>query len=261
MLNVSAVVLIFILTGLGSAQVKPAAGAAPANKEQELANMAQATINWEKSSTAGMKAEMVPFRKTVENGQNVVEYKIKVTGASKFKKYALVAWPITFPNPVTVMDGLVIDAKGAVGCPEHSNDSCSRNFDGVEILIKYAPARGEIYRNALISKDHNSKVFFSVVPDPIIHKEGACSLEVIRLQPAFELVLVRARGFQPSEPVAFHTQSFAEVHDVQARADEKGQFWAPFTPYVEGRTSGEATVSAKGGKCSTAVTFNWGAGK
>lgn len=261
MLNVPAVVLVFIMSSLGAAQVKPAAKAAPAGKEQELARIAEATINWEKSSTAGMKAEMVLFKKGVENGQNVVAYKIKVTGASQFKKYALVAWPITFPNPVTVMDGLVINANGAVGCPEHSNDSCSRNFDGMEIMIKYAPASGEIFRNALISKDQKSKVFFSVVPDPIIHKDGACGLEVIRLEPAFELVLVRAHGFQPSEPVAFHTQSFAEAHDAQARADDHGQFWAPFTPYVEGKSSGAATVTAKGGKCSTSITFNWGSGK
>jgi hypothetical protein len=239
-------------------QKAPAAQPKPATSEQALSYFAQATIHWESSNTAGMRAEMILLKKGVEKGQNVAEYKIKVTGASRLKKYSLISWPITFLNPVTVMDGLMVNANGAVGCPAHSNDTCSRNFDGVEIKIKYAPAKGEIYRNALVSKDQKSRVFFSIVPDPITAKDGACSLEVIRLQPAFELVLVSGRGFQPSEPVAFHTNSAGETHSVQTQANEKGQFWAPFTPYTEGKTSGTAAVTAKGSKCSPSISFNWG---
>ncbi|HWZ42349.1 MAG TPA: hypothetical protein VNW97_02690 [Candidatus Saccharimonadales bacterium] len=241
-----------------AAQKPPAAQPKPVTGEQAMAYFAQATINWESSSTAGMRAEMVLLKKGIEKGQNVVEYKIKVTGASRLQKYSLITWPITLLNPATALEGLIVNASGAVGCPAHSNDSCSRAFDGQEIKIKYAPARGEIYRNALVSKDQKSRVFFSIVPDPILAKDAACTLEIIRLQPAFELVLVSGRGFQPSEPIAFKSNSAGETHGVQAQADLKGRFWAPFTPYVEGKTTGTAEVSARGSKCAPSISFNWG---
>jgi len=236
----------------------PAAQPKPVTGEQAMAYFAQATINWESSNTAGMRAEMILLKKGVVKGQNIAEYKIKVTGASRLQKYSLITWPITLLNPVTALDGLIVNGSGAVGCPAHSNDTCSRTFDGQEIKIQYAPAKGEIYRNALVSKDQKSRVFFSIVPDPIITKDATCSLEIIRLQPAFELVLVSGRGFQPSEPIAFNTNSAGETHVVQAMADPKGRFWAPFTPYVEGKTTGTAQVSARGGKCAPSISFNWG---
>lgn len=239
----------------------PAKQAEPSNGEKAYAYLATATMNWEKASTNGMHAEMIEFKKVVEKGQSLIDYRIKVTGAPRFQKYSLLSWPITYSGPVTVMEGLMIDANGAVGCPAHSNDSCSRNFDGVEIVIKYAPAKGEIYRNALVSKDQKSRIFFSIVPDPLTMTDRGCTLEVIRLQPAFELVLVNGRGFQPSEQVAFHSKSLSEIHNVQAQADQRGQFWAPFTPFTEGKNSGAATVSATGGRCAPAVTFNWGTGQ
>ncbi len=228
-------------------------------REQALNYFAQATIGWENANTPGMRAEMISLSRGTENGKPVAGYKIKVTGAPPLKKYSLEIWPITYANPGTVMEGLMIDAQGRVGCPAHSPDSCSRSFDGSEISLKYSPTKGEIYRNALISTDKKTRVFFSVVPEPIIGREGVCSLEVLRLQPAFELALIHGRGFQPGEAVAFHSQSFQEVHDVQAKADQHGQFWVPFTPYIEGKTNGTTSVTGKSATCAPTVSFNWGA--
>jgi len=230
-------------------------------REQALNYFAQATIGWEKATTPGMHAEMVLLNKGVKDGKPVEIYKIKVTGAPPLKKYSLDIWPITYANPGTVMEGLMIDAQGRVGCPAHSADSCSKNFDGSELSLSYSPTKGEIYRNALISTDKKSRVFFSVVPDPILGREGACSLEVLQIQPNFELALIRGRGFKPGESVAFHSQSFQEVHDVEAKADQQGQFWVPFTPYVEGKTSGTTSVTGKSAACAPTVSFNWGTAK
>jgi len=244
-----------------SAPQKQPAAPQSLSREQALNYFAQATIGWEKASTPGMRAEMVPLNRNVENGKTVVTYKIKVTGGQPLKKYSLEVWPITYANPGTVMEGFMIDAQGRVGCPAHSSDSCSRTFDGKEFSMQYAPAKGEIFRNALISTDKKSRVFFSVVPEPIAGRDGVCSLEVLRLQPAFELALIHGRGFKPGEAVAFHSQSFQEVHDVEAKADQQGQFWVPFTPYVEGKTSGTTSVTGKSAACAPSASFNWGAGQ
>ncbi len=225
------------------------------------AQNAQATINWDKASSPGMKAEMVLVKKGQMKGHLAVTYRVKVTGAPENQRYVLMSWPIMFPKPLAVMDGLAIDSNGVVFCPAHSTGGCAKNFDGLPINMEYAPVKGEVLRSALISADQKSKIFFSIVPDPIVTKDGTCSLELMRLSPGFELVLIRARGFSAGENVAFHTQSYDEVHDVSVKASPQGEFWAPLTPFVAGRKSGVSNVTAKASKCAPALSFNWGEGQ
>jgi hypothetical protein len=225
------------------------------------AQNAQATINWEQRTSPGMKAEMLLTKKGELKGHLTVTYRVKVTGAPENQRYVLMSWPIMFPNPVAVMGGLVINPNGFVVCPAHSADSCAKNFDGAEIKMEYAPVKGEILRSALISADGRSRIFFSTVPDPIIKKDGACSLELVRLSPGYELVLIRAKGFPANDNVAFHTQSYDEVHDVSVKTSPQGEFWAPLTPFVTGKQNGTTDVVAKNAKCAPALSFIWGAGQ
>jgi hypothetical protein len=222
---------------------------------------AQATINWEQATSPGMKAELLLLTKGELNGHLTVTYRLKVTGAPENQRYALVSWPIMFPDPVTVMDGLVVNPNGFVVCPAHSTGTCAKNFDGAEVKMEFAPVKGEILRGALVSADRRSRIFFSIVPDPIIKKDGSCSLELVRLSPGYELVLVRAKGFPANENVAFHTQSYEEVHDASVKSNPQGEFWAPLTPFVAGKQSGTASVVAKDPKCAPTLSFNWGAGQ
>jgi hypothetical protein len=247
----SKLIIVMILSSLAAGQTQQAA-------EEQATRTAQATINWEQSSSPGMKAELVLVRKSETKGNLTVTYKVKVTGAPRDRRYAFVSWPITFPNPVTVMEGLEIDQTGTVVCPPRSPDSCAKNFNGAEIKLKYAPVKGEILRSALISKDQKWRIFFSTVPDPIIKKDAACSLELVRLSPGYALVLIRARGFLPGENVTLHTKSYDEVHDAGVRANAQGEFWAPLTPFVKDKNSGTTDVTTKGGKCAPALSFNWG---
>jgi hypothetical protein len=251
------IIVAILLSGLSAGQSQDK----QLTEEQAMAlaaRTAEATINWENSSSPGMKAELLLIKKGEVKGSLVVTYKIKVTGAPRDQRYVLTSWPIIAGSPITLMDGLVIDQTGAVMCPAHSTDSCARGFDGTEVKLGFAPVKGEILRNALISKDQKSRIFFSTVPDPIIKKDAACSLELVRLGPQYELVLIRAKGFLSGESVAFHTKSYDEAHDVNAKANAQGEFWAPLTPFVKDKTKGTTEVVAKGSRCSPALSFNWG---
>jgi hypothetical protein len=124
--------------------------------------------------------------------------------------------------------------------------------------LTYVPAPGEIYRHALISDDHQTRIFFSIVPDPLIASDKACSLEVVRLSPQFELVMVRGKGFQPGEELRFHTQSYQEIHDTAVNADSRGEFRAQLTPMVKGRVAGATSVAATGINCAPIISFDWG---
>ena len=242
---------------------KPPAAATPAqpqppSDEELMAKTAQATIDWDSSTTKGAKVDVLLIKKDQAEGKPVMQYHLKVSGAPKNKLYTLVAWPITMAQPATMMDCLAIAADGPVGCPPNSNRSCAQRMKGAELKLTYTPGIGEIYRHALISEDHATRIFFSVVPAPMIEQEKACSLEIVRLSPRFELALIRGKGFTPGETISFHTQSYQEVHDTQPKVNQQGQFWATLSPFVKGRTMGTTQVVVKSKTCAPSLSFEWG---
>jgi len=238
-------------------------GAAPAqpqppSDEELMQKTAQATIDWDNSTTKGAKVEVQLIKKDQAEGKPVMQYRLKVSGAPRNKLYSLMAWPITIPQPAPMMDGLAIAADGTVGCPPDSNRSCAQHMKGAELKLTYTPGIGEIYRHALISEDHTSRVFFSIVPAPMVEQDKACSLEIVRLSPRFELALIRGKGFMSGEQITFHTQSYQEVHDQQPKANPQGEFWATLSPFVKGRTMGTTQVVVRGKSCAPTLAFEWG---
>jgi hypothetical protein len=244
-------------------QPTPQAQAQPQDEEALIegaaTKTAEATIAWDTRSSPGVKAEVLLIKKEQSSsGQPLVQYHLKITGAPHNKLYSLVAWPITTAMPGTIMEGLAIAADGTVGCPPDSTSSCAQRFKGAELRLTYTPGIGEIFRHALVSEDHQSRIFFSIVPAPMIEKDKACSLEVIRLSPRFELAVIRGKGFTPGEALAFHTQSYQEGHDSQPKVDANGEFWAVLTPFVKSRTMGTTQVTARGQSCAPSLSFEWG---
>jgi hypothetical protein len=219
---------------------------------------ARATMNWDQSSTAGVKVETQLIKRSEVKGRTVMDYRIRVSGAPHDRQYTLMAWPITVSQPLVLMEGLVIAADGTVGCPADSIKSCSQHFKGKELHLTYIPSNGEIYRHALISEDHQARAFFSIIPEPLAVTDKGCGLEVIRLSPQFELVIVRGKGFQPGEHLKFHTQSYQEMHDLPVTVDSHGQFQAHVTPTVKGRVAGTIAVTATAKSCSPTISFDWG---
>jgi hypothetical protein len=230
----------------------------PPTDEELMKKTAQATIDWDNSTTKGTKVDVQLIKKDQVEGKPVMQYHLKVSGAPKNKLYSLMAWPITIPQPATMMDGLAIAADGTVGCPPNSTRSCAQRMKGGELKLTYTPGIGEIYRHALISEDHNSRIFFSIVPAPMVEQDKACSLEIVRLSPRFELALIRGKGFTPGEQITFHTQSYQEVHDSQPKVNPQGEFWATLSPWVKGRTMGTTQVAAKSKSCAPGLSFEWG---
>ena len=218
----------------------------------------QATINWDKASTQGVKARLELIKQGTVQGKPFVDYRLKVDGAPHDKRYKLFVWPVTITSPIQMMDGLAVGNDGTVMCPADSTRSCAQRFKGTEVHLTYRPEIGEIYRQALISEDDQSRIFFSIVPAPITHSDKACSLEAVRLNPSFELALIRGRGFKPGEAISVHTQSYQDIHNEPAKADAQGEFFLTITPPVKGRTTGVIEVAAKSASCAPLISFNWG---
>ncbi len=256
----------FLAAGQTSAPQKKASPApAPVQPKPQVSNdaalmqkAAEATIDWDKSTTPGAKVDVLLIKKDQVDDKAVMQYHLKVSGAPKNKLYTLIAWPITIAQPATMMEGLAIAADGTVGCPPDSTRSCAERMKGAELKLTYTPGIGEIYRHALISEDHASRIFFSIVPAPMVETDKTCSLEVIRLSPRFELAVIRGKGFVPGDQLSFRASSYQDVHDSQTKVNAQGEFWAVLSPYVQGRTMGTTQVTVKGKSCAPALSFEWG---
>ena len=110
----------------------------------------------------------------------------------------------------------------------------------------------------LVSDDQKTTVMFGVVPDPLLSTDRGCTVEAIRLLPKWELVLVRAKGFQPGAPVHFWMKSGDETQQREAEADSNGEYFAATLPFVKGEASGRSDVRVTSADCSPSVAFEWG---
>jgi hypothetical protein len=209
-------------------------------------------------STPGTSAELREISRNNENAKLVVRYQMIVHGAPTDKLYQYLNWPINAREPVLTMNGLSISKNGVVVCAGRTPEQCSGDKPDDPVDFVMAPAKGELYRLALVSPDEDVKVTAFVVPDPIVGKNKGCSVEVVRLMAKFELVMLKGSGFGPNEEVSFWSESYGETHEGKPKADSDGKFDVALLPFVKGKTGGEMKMLVKGTACSPSVSFRYG---
>jgi len=258
-------IVLAVLGFCGLAKPQPSSAQEPQGNVTDpmkvAAGMANLTRDWlsGKLSTAGTSVDIHEVSRSNDGGDLRVRYNFFVKGAPKDQTYTLMSWPINAAKPLEQMRGLTISATGLVVCAGRTPEQCgdSQKLDD-PVDFTFVPGRGEIFRMALVSADGDAKVFFAIVPDPIIKTNGGCSLEVVRLMPRFELVLIRAKGYQPKEDLLFASKSYDESHEGQVKADTDGTYVSAILPFVKGKPSGRTTVKLKGGGCAPEISFEWG---
>jgi hypothetical protein len=227
---------------------------------QLAANIANTSRDWlnGRLSTPGTSGELHEAARSNQSGQLVVRYNIVVKGAPKDQIYTLLSWPINAPKPLEQMKGVSIGADGLVICAGKTAEQCVGEKENDLVDFVLSPAQGEVFRMALVSADGKTKIFFATVPDPIIKKSKTCSLEVIRLLPRFELVLIRAKGYVPNEDLLFASKSYDESQDRRVKADGDGGYFSALMPFVRDKQNGKTSLSLMGGGCSLELSFEWG---
>jgi hypothetical protein len=259
---VSSIILLAIAGLLSPEQVwAQQSSGGSSDKEQNLARLAKVTNDWlnGKLSTPGITVVVREVARSNGGGHLMVQYHAFVTGAPKDQTYGLVTWPINSADPVEQMKGLSVGADGIVICAGRTPEQCgdpNKKDDPVEFT--FAPVRGEIFRVALVSTDNKTKIFFAVVPDPLVNTSGTCSLEAIRVLPNFEMALIRAKGFQPNEDLAYASKSEDEKIDRKVKADGNGGYSVVDLPGVINHQNGTATVKITGTGCAPEISFKWG---
>ena len=215
-------------------------------------------------STPGMSAQLKEISRANVKGNLEVQYHIFVTSAPKDQTFTLVDWPPNAPDPSASIAGLSVLEDGLVVCAGRATDQCS-NPDKPEkkdapVKLVFYPLDGEIYRLALVSQDQNSKIFFAVIPAPILATDNGCTLEVVSLRLKNELVLIRGKGFQPNESVVFQSKSDeqAQTREGPDKADANGEYQLPMAPFVKAKDRGATEIKHQGAKCAPSLTYKWG---
>ncbi len=206
------------------------------------------THDWlaNKLSTAGTSAEMREIKRERRGSDLLVAYHVFVKGAPKDQLYELQQWPTNAEKPFVTGQGLSIASDGLV---------MSQNHD---VNFAFHPAKGEPYRLVLLSADGSTKIYFGVIPDPIIGEDRGCTLEAVGLLPKFPLVMIRAKGYKPSEELQFASKSYDEAHDIQVKSDADGEFVTAVLPKVKNKPTGKTDVTLKGAGCAPTLSFEWG---
>jgi hypothetical protein len=236
-------------------------GGISADTQQKIAQMVKVTSDWMsgKLSTPGISVETREVTRSNDGGRLMVQYHAFVSGAPKDQTYGLVSWPINSADPVELLKGLSLGVDGIVICAGRTAGQCgdpNKKDDPVELT--FYPVRGEVCRIALVSSDNKTKIFFAVVPDPIINTAGNCSVEAIRMLPNFEMALVRAKGFQPNEDLTYASNSEGEVIDKKIKADSEGGYVTVLLPAVINHQNGTVTAKITGAGCAPEISFKWG---
>jgi hypothetical protein len=215
-------------------------------------------------STPGMTAQLREISRANVKGKLEVQYHIFVIGAPKDQTYTLVDWPPNAPDPAPSIAGLSVLDDGLVVCAGRATDQCSHpdkpEKKDAPVKLVFYPLDGEIYRLALVSQDQKAKIFFYAIPAPIQATDNGCTLEVISLRLKNQLVLIRAKGFQPNESLVFQSKSDeqAQTRESPDRADANGEYQLPLVPFVKGKDRGMTEVKLQGTKCGPVLKFAWG---
>jgi hypothetical protein len=229
----------------------------PAVYSQRLVRISS---NWleNKASSPGTSAEMREIQREKRDDGLWVAYHVFVKGVPKDQLYDVMQWPINSRDPLPMMHGVSIDPDGLVICAGRTRDQCRGEKPDDEVSFTFHPAKAEPYRLALVSADGQTKVYFGVVPDPIRAVNRECSLEIVRLLPQYEVVMLRGRGFTPNTDLAFSGSSYGEAHAGSIKSDSQGKILTGLLPFVVGKQSGVTELVVKDESCAPKLSFEWG---
>lgn len=212
---------------------------------------------WGKNTPGVELAAHEGTRERTSSG-TVLMYNLLGKGFPADKTYDLWFW-LVGKKPQKGISGVSFDKRGVLVCSGKPG-SCKGKGADDPINIKTSAVLGEPKRFAVISSDGKIAGFAEAVPFPIEAKNNGCKLTVIRTSPLAEVVSVRASGFTPYEAlnVKLNLGSEQSAHTPSAASD--GTWQAVIGTKPPGQTSGTATISVSGKRCSVDVSFKWGEG-
>jgi hypothetical protein len=229
--------------------------------DAQAAQVAQSLVKRHEAWSAKISTPGTSIRASeTSRKDNVVSYRLYVSGLPTDQVYTVVEWPVTQAGPVTLMEGVSLGKDGLVSCtgqlPGECNDPDTSSEEHGTVDFAFHPAEGEPFRIAVANGD--SRATIVIVPKPVSAKNKGCTLDVVRLLPRFELAYITGSGYAPNAEITFDSESFAERHTVKTTSDSEGAIRFALLPFVAGHPGGTTKIAAKGTACAPSLKFQWG---
>jgi hypothetical protein len=236
--------------------------AAPTESAQGIdgaRKLMQQQLAWDLSSTHGAKLIAKERSRTKGEQGTVLHYDLVTEGLPHDQHYTLMYWPLNGPLE-PVKGGVSLTEDGKLVCTAKTPADCtpSRPDANPVIDMTLTAAKGEAKRFGVISDDKKWKALATVVAFPEIGIDGGCSLEMLRITPDAQAVLIRGKGFPPNAVLQMTSDSAGEVATGSWQVNDKGELMSLVMPAVRGKTEGKTTVRVKDPACAPQLSFEWG---
>jgi hypothetical protein len=213
---------------------------------------------------SGSSLELVEIkREKPSGGPTVIHYNFKVKGLPQDATYVMEYWKVGSSHPFKkIASGVKINKEGLVVCSP--NMACGDRSQPEFPLEVAAPeaAKGDPHRFVLTSQK-NPKIWVTGIatPFPIRSASDGCQLEIVRLSPNGEILLLSGTGFPANQNITLQGNSAGENHIQTVHTDTQGHFQSSELPSVVGKSFGILEVKvAQGSDCHPSIVAEWGEG-
>lgn len=213
-------------------------------------------IAWGSPATSKPSTATLTLRESTRSG-SIVKYQLIANGLPANAVYAIVAWPVTSPEPAEAISGVTLDASGRAVCAGTKN-TCKGEKPNDPIEVAFQPVQGEPIRLALVSTDGKAMAAAKLVPLPLRGDDQGCMVEAVLLSPKAEMVWIEASGFPANQEIAFDSNSEGEIVNSKGKTDAQGRYGTALLPFVKGKSKGTTNLKLSSTACSPQVAVPWG---
>lgn len=236
---------------------------------QAITDMLNAQVWWDsapqsKSNPNGLHFQFSKIDETNLTQGHYTRYRVYVPGAPEDQKYSLGAWKIgtKVTDMQIVVPEVYVNAKGLLMLhkprPDQENKDSVESDDEIDLALQ--TARGEPVRLVLSNPKKTFLFTGTIVPYPIVSKDGNCRLEARLAEPTGTGILLYADGFPPNSDITFNSISENESMTNTFHIDAHGHGVTIDLPSVVGKDSGVLRESIATKECSVSVEILWGKG-
>jgi hypothetical protein len=199
------------------------------------------------------------FEKIDAQGTASAGYRVFAEGAPANKVYGLTFWIVGQKLAEDPRD-LYLNDQGLVMVhrPRPGQDMAFK-APGDELALSPQAGTAEPLRYMLSSKDDQLSILGTLVPQPLIARDQACTLELRMAEPHATAVLLVAEGFLSNAKIPLVLESEGQTIHMIMPTNSSGHAEVANFPSVPGKAQGSLEVTAEGKSCLPEAVLPWGA--
>jgi hypothetical protein len=128
-----------------------------------------------------------------------------------------------------------------------------------EMVLEPGPYfRGAIWEVTLASEDRTITAFASVIPQPMVVRDGSCVLSLALVSHRGERFLATGTGFVPGEDVVIESRYAERVDQRRRRIPADGLLPPDLVSHASVSSDRRARYAVTGRSCSVVLDYEWG---